>query len=72
MKLSTVNVIESVEGSIIGVVSYPDIPEGNVLAEIAFTERATENGFDADEIEVGIDDGHLEKGTYDLFLVHSN
>ena len=73
MKLNTVNVIELTDGTIQSVRSFDETPEGNKEAEALFTSCAEENGFDEDEVAIGLDEGTLEgvDGSYALFIVHS-
>jgi hypothetical protein len=70
--IKTVNVVEMSEGSILGMVSYPENKEGNAAAEERFKALIGENAT-ADEAEVNdaIDEGHYEQGTWEVFLVHS-
>ena len=72
MKLSTVNVIEYVDDSVIGVSSFTDDKEGNVEAEDIFSRCAKANGAtDQDLKDYALEDGMYECGTYQVFIAHS-
>jgi hypothetical protein len=73
-KLSTVNVIEDVDGALY-VTAFVDTPPGNKAAEALFSRVARENvrGLTSVDLEAAIEDGHLDDGgTWELYLVHSN
>ena len=78
--LKTVNVIEMSEGSILGLVSFPDNSAGNKAAEKRFRQVAHENKPVPEphevykalrELDNAVEDGHIEQGAWELFLVHS-
>jgi hypothetical protein len=72
LSLNTVNVIEMADGTVLGIVSYPDTKEGNQAAEERFRTVCKENGLeDADEIEACIEDGNAEKNGWEAYIVHS-
>jgi hypothetical protein len=72
MKLSTVNVIEFANDTVLGMSSWSDDTEGNAEAEKHFADCAKENGFSVDEIEIGLEEGSLENSSgYMVFIVHS-
>jgi len=74
MKLSTVNVIEMADDSIIiGITSFSDNEEGNKEAEALFSSVVKENGDDvtAEEMETFLEDGYFEAGSYQAFISHS-
>jgi hypothetical protein len=70
-KIDTVNVVEYANDALLSVRSFTETPEGNEEAEGLFRSLAQENGIDADEIEVGLEDGWVESGDYQLFISHS-
>jgi hypothetical protein len=72
MKLATVNVIEFANDTITVVHAFPDTKEGSIEAETLFSKMATDQQFDPEAIEIGLEDGQIERGLYKLFLVHSN
>lgn len=73
MKLNTVNVVEYVGGTLSSIRSFQDDEEGSKEAEALFTKIAEENGFDADVIELGLDEGScsMVESDYQLFIIHS-
>ena len=72
MKLSTVNVIEYVDDSVIGVSSFTDDEEGNKEASNLFGRCAKANGAtDKDLKDYALEDGMYECGTYQVFIAHS-
>jgi len=73
IKLSTVNVVEYVDGTLSSIRSYTDDPEGNKEAEEFFAACAKANDFDDNDIEIGLEEGRLEATMTDhkLFLIHS-
>jgi len=72
MKLNAVNVVEYVDDTITAIHSFTDDAEGNDEAEGLFTQIAKENGFELESIEAALDDGHMERGTWQLFIVHNS
>ena len=75
--ISTVNVIEMSEGSVLGITSWSDTVEGNRAAEDRFRAMCHENVSEPEsedtisEIDDAIEDGHIEEGTWELWLGHS-
>jgi len=74
MKIATVNVVEIADDSIIGIRSFSDNEEGNKEAETLFVEYVKENGdnISDEEMEVFIEDGYFEQGSYLVVISHSN
>lgn len=74
MKADTVNVIEVVDNSVVALHAFSDNEEGNKEAEAIFVTIVKENGDDVSEaeMEVFLEDGYFEQGSYQTFLVHSN
>lgn len=73
MKLNSVNVVEYVDDSIVGLSAYSDDEEGNKEAEGHFSRCAKENGAtDKDLKDYALGDGMYECGTYQVFLTHSS
>ncbi|HKR05962.1 MAG TPA: hypothetical protein VJY62_15100 [Bacteroidia bacterium] len=70
-KLSTINVIENANGKI-ALTAYPDNKEGNENAEKLFMTTARENGAEEIDLDTYIENGSYERGTYAIYLVHSN
>ena len=71
--VSTVNVLEIVEGTPLQIIAYPETPEGNKLAEKAFRASAKANGAKAKDMDSYLDDGSYENsGTYGIYIMHSN
>lgn len=70
MKLRTVNVIEVVDGSVLGVRSFSDDKKGNKQAEKLFTAVAKENG--CEEIDICLEEGYYEIGSYYVSITHSS
>lgn len=70
--LSTVNVIETTDGTPDSLRAFPDTPEGNKEAEECFTAIAKENGCSDEDMPAAIEDGNHTLGTYTIFLVHSS
>ena len=68
--LSTVNVIEMIDDSIVGMASYADNKEGNALAEKRFTDLIVENGCE-ETLDDNLENGCCEDGTWKVLLVHS-
>ena len=73
MKLQTVNVIEYFSDTIQAVHSFSDDKEGNAEAEKLFGEIAKENEFSDEDVEVGLDNGYLDRNcdNYTLYITHS-
>ena len=78
IKLHTVNVIETVDGSPIGLHSFTDNPEGNKRAEERFkflVEYHNKNGgpkFSDEDFAEFFEDGTYDDDCgYQLFLTHS-
>ncbi len=71
-RLHTVNVIETNDGVPNNIVSYPDNKGGNKEAESLFGKIAMENGAIKEDVINYIEDGYYEKGTYTVYLTHSN
>jgi len=71
--LSTVNVVEEVVDTLLGITSFPDDKEGNRNAEIHFFDlvRETYPNELEENIEVAIEDGVFDKDQYHVFLIHS-
>jgi len=73
--MKTVNVVEYFSETIQAIHAFPDTKEGNAAAEKLFATVAKENGFDEEEIEQGLEDGHLDRDAqvddYEIFLIHS-
>jgi hypothetical protein len=69
MKINTVNVIESVDGGIVGLTAFQDTPEGNKEAEAHFKKICIEQrgGFDEDWLE----DGLCELSNWNVVIFHS-
>lgn len=83
LRLSTVNIIELVDGNPIGVVSYPDTARGNRAAERLFRKLYREHN-DPDgttgivqptkeDFDAMIDDGiYDDECGYQITITHSN
>jgi len=71
MKISTVNVIEYDVDTVHSVTSFADNDEGNKEAEVLFSEIAKKQGAEDSEMDLFLEDGYYEQGTYQLFLAHS-
>lgn len=76
IKQHTVNVIEMVDGSPIGLRAFTDCRQGNKRAEKLFRvliKEHEETSFKStkEDIEYFIEDGTYERGHYRLLLVHS-
>ena len=71
MKIDTVNVIEVENDDFQSIISFAEGAEGNIEAEADFKTKAIEHGATEDEMEVFLEDGYYESGTYQLFLSHS-
>ncbi len=74
VKISTVNVIEYVDGTIQSVRSFADIKQGNKEAEDVFAACVRENAgqaFTDEELGEFMDDGRFEEGTYEIYITHS-
>lgn len=73
MKLNTVNVVEYVDDSIIGIDSFTDDEVGNKEAEDMFIRCAKENGANDKDLKDYdcIKEGMYECGTYQVFIIHS-
>jgi hypothetical protein len=71
-KLNTVNVVETIDGIIENLFSFPDTPEGNIQVEKLFETLCKENNFDDEEVIFGLEEGYLEQENYKLFIVHSS
>lgn len=70
--LSTVNVIVIQGVSPSQMVSFPDTQEGNANAERLFKEFAARWGVtDPDDLADALDNGFLELGEHDIYIVHS-
>ena len=74
MKIKTVNVIEYVDDSILGLTSFNDDQEGNQEAKELFKTLNKEHDSEVTENELGLacQEGYYEQGNYQLFLVHSS
>ena len=71
MKISTVNIVEYYEDTVIGVTSFTNDEEGNKEAEEAFGKIITDNGAHTDDIAGCIEECFYEQGTYQAFLIVS-
>lgn len=69
-KLNTVNVIELVDGDVIGISSFPNHTNGNINAEILFHDVIKDNYEDElDEvIEVAIRESRYAKDNYEIII----
>ena len=74
MKIKTVNVIEYVDDSIIGLTSFNDDQEGNQEAEAHYKIIVKEHDPEVtdEEMEVFLEDGYYESGEYQAFISHSS
>ena len=81
MKLNTVNVIESSNGSVQGLTAYPETPEGNKAAEEHYIRCINEHNkplpgeepTTAISGEAFLDNGYWnDGGGYEINLVHSS
>jgi hypothetical protein len=72
MKVATVNVIEVVDDSVIGVKSYKDNEKGNKQAEKRFIAVAKENGCTDEEMDACLEDGYYSNGNYYVSITHSS
>lgn len=71
--ISTVNVLEIIEGTPSQIIAYPETVEGNFLAEKAFRASAKANGAKRKDMRSYVEDGSYENsGTYGIHLIHSN
>lgn len=70
-KVSTVNVIETVDGVPNQLFAFTDNKAGNKSAESLFARVAMENGMPKTDAEAAIEDGYHENGTYTVYLIHS-
>ena len=73
-KQNTVNVVESINGTINQLLAFSDTPEGNVVAEQVFTTLFREHDavLSDEDLQVAIEEGNYNDGNeYQLFLVHS-
>jgi len=73
-ELNTVNVVEIVDGGIIGLASYPDNKAGNRLAEARFrgiVSENTERRLSERELNDMLDDGTCEIGNWKAVIFHS-
>lgn len=75
-RIATVNVIEMVDGRIIGLASYSDTQEGNKEAEALFKELYRENtrgvAFRKADFQLLLDDGAYEDSNgYQLIITNS-
>ena len=66
--INTVNVIEYADDELISVRSFEDTDEGNKESEAMFKKICQEHGTTEKEIEVFMEDGYYETGTYQLTL----
>jgi hypothetical protein len=76
LALSTVNIIESIDGRIQQLKSFPDDEKGNLAAENLFIKLIKENDAEDRQNFLGID-YYLDEGVYNnfdyyLYIVHSN
>lgn len=71
-EISTVNVLECVDGSPIGIRSFTDNDDGNKDAERVFEEFALQNGAKKKDLDDYLDDGVYEASNYSVFLIHSS
>lgn len=73
--LKTVNILESVDGSVQSLKSFPDNKAGNLAAENLFTKCCQENQPEDRSAWLGIDyyleEGCYSNGDYFLYLIHS-
>ena len=72
VKLSTVNVIETVDGSPNNLISFAENEQGNKAAERLFKKIAKENGMRDEDAPAAVEDGYHETGTYTVYLTHSS
>jgi hypothetical protein len=72
--LSTVNVIEAINGVPNSMRSYKDDKAGNAAAESLFTDLIKANGCPDEDIDARIEDGYYERdeGNYSTVLIHSS
>ena len=71
-KVYTVNVIEFVEGDLIGVTSFLDTPTGNKEAEALFIKILKETTDIADEdIDSYVEDGYCNLDSCRTYITHS-
>jgi hypothetical protein len=70
-RVSTVNVVECIEGDVAQVVSCNNDPPGNKEAEELFSLCAEGNLFCEEEIQEGLKYGRLCRDDYRLFIVPS-
>ena len=72
-KVATVNVLEIIENLPHQILSFNDSVKGNKEAEKVFKKLANENGAkDKYDMDVLIEDGLFEEGTYGVYLIHSS
>lgn len=73
-KLSTINVVEVLDGTIQNLLAFFDCTAGQIDAEILFEKIARENEFSRDEIEEGLVKGELShsENSYRLYIVRSS
>ena len=71
--VSTVNVIEYANDTVMGIRSFTDNESGNKEAEKVYRSLIIEHDPDAIEhdIEMFLEDGYYEQGDYQVFLTHS-
>lgn len=71
--VSTVNVVQLVNGDLNSIVSFYDNETGNAEAEREFSDLLESNGVDKDDIDSYIDEGSWTNpsGDYQVLLAHS-
>ena len=72
--LNTVNIIEIPDSGNMAIqklVSYPDNKDGNALAETLFRKLVAEQTIGNVDLEIALDNGYFEDGTYYICIVHS-
>lgn len=74
MKLNTVNVIETVDGNVIGIRSFSDNEAGNKEAEALFItciKEQIETSLPEEHASAALDNGYYTTNNYTIFLAHS-
>ncbi len=72
MNLATINVVLTDGAANIRVHSWPDHPQGVILAIATFKQLARRDGVvNEAELSAALDQGYLSLGLYTLFLTHS-
>jgi len=71
--VSTINVIEYANDTVLGVRSFTDNESGNKEAEEVYRSIIKEHDPDSTihEVEMFLEDGYYEQGDYQVFLAHS-